>query len=112
MIETEKRNTRFSKCRIDEQVNKLKKEVKKMIHDQTMGVAESESRIRQELKAESERMKEFKDQITNLAATNTDGAEGVVGIDSAAEQFIRSNLNDLKKEMEDVKQKASLSKTN
>ena len=75
-----------------------------MIHDQTLGVAESESRMRQELKAESERMKEFKDQITTLAATNTDGAEGVVGIDSAAEQFIRSNLNDLKKEMEDVKQ--------
>jgi len=105
--ENERRLARLSTNRIDEHVYRIKKEAKRMINDQTRGVAEVESRMRQELKAEYDREREFKDQITILATTHTDGAEVVVGLESTAEQLIRSNLNDLKKEMDDVKQQGN-----
>ena len=104
MKENEKRNIRFLTCKIDEKEGRLRRDATRMLQAHAVGVAESESRMQQELKAESERMKDFKEQIAALATANKDGADGGTGIDSAAEQVIKTSLNDLKREMEEVRQ--------
>ena len=98
MRENEKKNLRFLTSRIDEKMSVLKRENDRMLQAQAAGVVEAESRMQQELKAEFERIKDYKEQLATLTTANKDEAAGGTGIDSATVQVIRTSLNDIKGE--------------
>ena len=92
---------------MDEREIRLKSENARTFKEQARGVAEAEERMQQELRAESTRMNTFKEEIAALVRENRDaGAAGPAdgtGINYAAEVIIKTSIEDMKREMEEVK---------
>ena len=86
---------------MDERESRLKSDTTRTLKEQARGVAEAEGRMQKELKAESTRMNNFKDEIAALVTENRDaGAAGPAdgtGIDHAAERMIKTSIDDIKK---------------
>ena len=60
--------------------------------------------MQQDLRAEFERMREYKEQLVAVTTTNRSEAAGGTAIDDATVQVLRTGLNDLNGEMKEVRQ--------
>ena len=115
MKEEEKAQIRQVDCKIEDRESRLRDENARILREQARKLAEAEGRIHQELKAGAERMEAFKEEITALAveprsgaASTADGgvetaAEATAAVAAAAARVIKTNIADLRKEVDEVR---------
>ena len=116
MKEEEKVQIRQVNCKLEDRERRLRDENTRFLRDQAKKLAEAEGRMHQELTRGVERMEEFKEEITTSAVEHRSGAastaDGGAGIETTAEvaaamaaaatRAIKTNIVDLRKELDEV----------